>query len=54
MLQNWESYTRPLTHNKHFEIALPQGESSPGHKTIDMNLEERQISKQIYRFINIA
>ena len=24
----------------------------PGHKTIDMNLEERQIFKQIYSFIN--
>ena len=24
-----------------------------GHKTIDMNLEERQISKPIYSFVNI-
>ena len=26
----------------------------PGHKTIDMNLEERQISKQIHSFVNTA
>ena len=25
----------------------------PGHKMIDMNLEERQITIQIYSFINI-
>ena len=28
MPQNWESHTRPLTHNMHFEIALAWGESS--------------------------
>ena len=38
-----ERCTRPLTHNTHNEIASTLGESS-GHKTIDLNLEERQIS----------
>ena len=36
-----------LTHNIHFEITLAQGVFL-GHKMIDMNLEERQIPKQIY------
>ena len=48
MPPNWESRTRPFTHNMHFEIALAQGESSWATKTIHMNLEERQISKQIH------
>ena len=48
-----QSGTRPLTHNMHFEIILAQGESLWGHKTIDVILEERQVSKQIYGFFNI-
>ena len=45
--QNWGSCTRPLTHTTHSEIALVQV-SHPGHETTDMNLEERQIFKQIH------
>ena len=43
-----EQVAPPLTHNMHFEIALAQGESSLDYKTFDMNLEDRQISKQIH------
>ena len=42
-----ESCTKPFTHNMNFEIVLAQGESSWAIKTIHINLEERQISKQI-------
>ena len=43
-----QSGTRHLTHNMHLEIALAKGDSSPGHKTIAKNLEDRQMSKQIH------
>ena len=49
MSQNSENGTRPLTHKMYFEITLV----IRGHKAIDMNLEERQISIQIHSFINI-
>ena len=42
--QNWESYAMPLTHNMQLETALAQGVIL-GHKTTDVNLDERQISK---------
>ena len=54
MSQNSETVTRPLTHNMHFGITLAQGELSQAKKTIDMNLEERQVSKQRDSLINIA
>ena len=34
--------------SKHWHRAIP------GHKTMDMNLEEKQISKQIHSFSSIA
>ena len=47
MSQNSENGNRALTHNMHWDnIGIP------GHKMIDMNLEERQISIQIYSLIN--
>ena len=42
-----------LRHNIHFEITLAQGVFL-GHKMIDMNLEERQVSKRRHSLINIA
>ena len=52
MSRNSESGTRLRTHNMHFEIALAP--VSHPHKTIVINLDERQVSKQIHSFINIA
>ena len=47
MPQNWESCTTP--HPQHaFWDSLAQDESSLGYKTFDMNLEDRQISKQVH------
>ena len=40
-------------HSMHFDITFAQV-SYPGHKTIDMHLEERHISKQIHSLVNIA
>ena len=37
----------------YFGIILAPDESSPGHKTIDLNLVERQITKQIVLFTKI-
>ena len=43
MPQDWKGCTRALSHNM-----------LSGHKTIDLNLEERQIFKQIQSFIDIV
>ena len=52
MTQNSENDTKPLTHNMHWDNIGTRWVIL-GHKTIYMNLEERQISKQIYSFNNI-
>ena len=40
MPQNWESCTRPLPHNMHFEIVLAQGESSQAIKQLTWILKK--------------
>ena len=53
--QNWESCTRPLSHNMHLLWDnIHTGWLFPVHKTIDMNLKERQVSKQMCSLVNIA
>ena len=46
-LREWH---RPLTHMMYFGIILSPGESSLGHKTIDLNLVEKGITLQMVSF----
>jgi len=45
-----QSGTRPLIHKMYFGIISAGKDSSPGHKMIDLNLVEGQITIQIVSF----